>query len=60
MKRMIINMGVFSLALAIITLLMEYYKHQSINIENWQSFIITILTLGIVGGYIYTWAYDKK
>ncbi len=53
-------MGVFSLALAIITLLMEYYKHQSINIENWQSFIITILTLGIVGGYIYTWAYDKK
>ena len=54
MSRMIKNMLAFILVLGLGTLALEYFRKGTIAMEDPTSFAITILLMGIAGGYIYT------
>ncbi|MEZ5058503.1 MAG: hypothetical protein R2879_15830 [Saprospiraceae bacterium] len=56
---MIKNMIVFTLILGVATLALEYFRKGTIAIEDPAGFGITILIMGIAGGYIYNWTYEK-
>jgi hypothetical protein len=60
MSRMIKNMVAFTLVLGLGTLAVEYFRKGTIQMEDAASFLLTILFMGVVGGYIYTWTYDKS
>lgn len=60
MSRMIKNMVAFTLVLGLGTLAVEYFRKGTIRMEDAPSFMLTILFMGVVGGYIYTWTYDKS
>lgn len=60
MKNLSKNIAVFTTALLIITLLVEFFRKGKIQMEDPGFFIIAILFLGFAGGYIYTWVYEEK
>jgi hypothetical protein len=59
MSGMIKNMLVFTLILGVATLALEYFRKGTIFMEDPVSFGITILIMGVAGGYIYNWTYEK-
>ncbi|HMR42409.1 MAG TPA: hypothetical protein PKC40_01180 [Saprospiraceae bacterium] len=61
MQHLYKNIIVFTAALLLITVLLEYYRKGHLQIEEPAYFFGAVVFLGIVGGYIYTWVYgDKK
>lgn len=60
MSRMVKNMVAFTLVLGLGTLAVEYFRKGTIHLGDPLSFSLTILFMGVVGGYIYTWTYNKS
>jgi len=60
MQNLYKNIVVFTGALLLITVFWEYYRKGHLQIEAPAYFFGAVVFLGIVGGYIYTWAYEDK
>ncbi len=59
MPKLFKNMLMFTVGLAIVTLAVEFFRKGEINIESPQYFALAIFLLGTIGGWIYTWTYEK-
>lgn len=60
MPKLFRNIILFTLALFLVTLAVEYARKGQISIEQPHLFIMAILGLGIFGGYMVTWVAAGK
>lgn len=60
MPKLFRNIVLFTLALFVVTLAVEYLRKGQLSIEQPQLFILAILGLGIFGGYMITWVAAGK
>lgn len=60
MPKLLRNIILFTTALFVVTLAVEYFRKGQLAIEQPQLFILAILGLGIFGGYMVTWVADGK
>lgn len=60
MSKLIRNIVLFTLALFVVTLAVEYFRKGRIAVEQPQFFFLAILGLGIFGGYMVTWVAAGK
>jgi hypothetical protein len=60
MKPPVRNIISFTIFLFVLTFLLEWYRKGEIRFEQPALFITALVVLGIIGGYVFTWAYENK
>jgi hypothetical protein len=60
MNKLYKNVLLFTVGLFLLTLSVETLRHGRLQIGEPLPFVIAILVLGIIGGYVITWVSEAK